>query len=97
LFENALADRGLSVIWPANDDTALDTIRLIKSEGPSEKAREAMYSASATLASAGADLQLIACSEFSLISDCVAPNVFAIDTIEVLTQAIVEFSLNPIS
>jgi aspartate racemase len=95
LLENALADRGLSAMWPNNDDIALDAIRLIKSKGPCDTACDAMYSTSLELASAGADLQLIACSEFSLVSDCVASEVQAIDTIDVLTQAIVKFSLNP--
>lgn len=94
LLENALADRGLSVLWPANDDTTLQAIRLIKSQGPCDAARDALSSASIALTSAGADLQMIACSEFSLISDSIDQTAQAIDTIDVLTQAIVDFSLN---
>lgn len=95
LFETSLVQRGLSVIWPADDAATLGAIKLIKSHGACDRARDAMCAASVELASTGADLQFVACSEFSLIADSVAPDVTAIDTIDVLTQAIVDFSLNP--
>jgi aspartate racemase len=54
-----------------------------------------LLKASAELVTAGADLQFIACSEFSLIADSVAPGANAVDTVDLLAQAIVGFSTAP--
>ena len=40
----------------------------------------------------GAEVQLIACTEFSLIADAVAPGARAIDTLDVLVNEIVGFA-----
>ncbi|SMO90503.1 aspartate/glutamate racemase family protein [Ruegeria faecimaris] len=92
LFETTLQTRGLSVVWPADDEKMLAAIRKIKTDGPCNEGRETLRVASKELVAAGADLQLVACSEFSLIADSVAAEVNAIDTIDLLVQAIVEFS-----
>ena len=92
LFENALSARGLSVIWPEQDDPMLAAIRAIKTHGPCAPARDALRKASFELDNAGAGLQLVACSEFSLIADSVAPGVRAVDTVDVLARAIVDFA-----
>lgn len=92
LFETALQARGLTAIWPVNDHKALAAIRKIKVGGPSNGAREILRAASKELVNAGADLQLVACSEFSLIADSVADKSKAVDTIGLLVGAIVEFS-----
>lgn len=92
LFERALGTHDISVIWPDSDDTMLTAIRMIKTEGPVPAARSALLKASTQLAAAGADLQFIACSEFSLIANCVAQGVTAVDTVDLLVQSIVEFS-----
>lgn len=92
LFERALEAYGISVIWPDRDAAMLMAIRLIKAEGPVTEARDALKSASSELAAAGAQMQFIACSEFSLIADSVADGAQAVDTVDLLAQAIVEFS-----
>lgn len=94
LFNTALEARGLSVLWPEDGAQMLAAIRTIKAEGPVDTARATLRAASAELAAAGAQMQLIACSEFSLIADSVAPGVQAVDTIDLLAQAIVGFSLS---
>ncbi|MFT4782343.1 MAG: aspartate racemase [Paracoccaceae bacterium] len=95
LFERALDVHGISVIWPHSDDAMLEAIKLIKAHGSTEAARSALLQASAELVTAGADLQFIACSEFSLIADSVAPGAKAVDTVDLLAQAIVDFSTAP--
>ncbi|WP_254683733.1 aspartate/glutamate racemase family protein [Ruegeria sp. AD91A] len=92
LFDTALQARGLSPVWPADDDMMLAAIREIKVNGPSDKARETLRASSKALVKAGADLQLIACSEFSLIADIVADDAKALDTVDLLVRAIVGFS-----
>lgn len=92
LFERALKAYDISVIWPDRDAVMLMAIRQIKAQGPTQDARDALHDASSELAAAGAQLHLIACSEFSLIADSVAEGVLGIDTIDLLAQAIVKFS-----
>ena len=92
LFERALEARGLSTIWPDDDDAMLAAIRAIKVNGPTQAARDRLLAASAEQAAKGAELQFVACSEFSIIADSVAPGVRAVDTIDLLTEAIVQTS-----
>ncbi|SMX23127.1 aspartate/glutamate racemase family protein [Boseongicola aestuarii] len=91
LFENALEGRGLRVVWPKDDAPILEAIRAIKVMGPCDPARHAMLAASEELHLAGAALQFVACSEFSLISDSVGEGIHAVDTVDLLTSAIVDF------
>lgn len=93
LFQNALGASGISLVWPDNNDAMLAAIKMIKANGPGAAARGVFEEASSVLAAAGADLQLVACSEFSLIADSVAPGVQRVDTIDLLAQAIVDFSM----
>jgi len=92
LFEKAMSAHNISVIWPKQNDRMLDAIRMIKSDGPCSSACEILLAASVELVAAGADLQFIACSEFSLIANSVAQNAKAVDTLDLLVEAIVEFS-----
>lgn len=90
LFETALEERGLSAVWPANDDPMLAAIRAIKAEGPCTLARETLLAASQELVTTGAGLQFLACSEFSIIADSVAEGSNAIHTVDLLVRAIIE-------
>lgn len=92
LFERALGAYEVSVVWPERDSEMLAAIRQIKADGPVHAARDALMLASSELLAAGARLQFIACSEFSLISDSVASGVQPVDTVDLLAQAIVDFS-----
>ncbi len=92
LFDRALADAGLSVIHPEDGAALLAAIRSIKAEGPNDAARGALSAASGALFEKGARVQLIACTEFSLIPEAVAEGVQAIDTLDVLVAEIVAFA-----
>lgn len=91
LFDEALTARGLSALWPEDDGPMLAAIRDIKANGPGRGSREALHEVSEWLAARGAAFQLIACSEFSLIADSVADGVRGVDTLDLLTGAIVRF------
>jgi len=87
VFQNALPD----ALYPSDPDALLAAIRDIKANGPTDAARAALRAASQDLVDQGADTQVIACTEFSLIADVVtAPR---IDTLDILTEALVAFSL----
>lgn len=89
LFEPALSEHGLTAIYPAHEDSLLSAIREIKSAGPTPRAGAAVRAASAELLEAGAELQFVACTEFSLLADCAAPGARCVDTLDILVRAIV--------
>jgi aspartate racemase len=95
LFDRALAAEGLEVVHPADGAALLAAIRAIKAEGPVPEARAVLLRASEGLVKTGAEVQLIACTEFSLIADAVAPGVRGIDTLDVLVREILEVSKGP--
>lgn len=92
LFDAPLAARGLSAVYATDEASLLAAIRLIKADGPVPQARAALTQASADLAARGAGVQMIACTEFSLIADAIAPRVVAFDTLDRLVREIVAFS-----
>lgn len=92
LFDAPLATRGLRAIYPQDEAALLANIRLIKSRGLQPEARHALVQASADLAGKGARVQMIACTEFSLIPEAVADGVTAFDTLDRLVHEIVAFS-----
>lgn len=92
LFEVPLAEHGLAAVYPLEDDALLAAIRAIKAEGPSHNAAATVRAASDALLKNGAEVQLAACTEFSLLADPAALGVRLIDTLDVLVQAIVAFS-----
>lgn len=93
LFDAALAKRGLTALYATDETAMLGAIRQIKAAGPQPKARDTLLSASKDLAARGASVQLVACTEFSLIADSVAQGVLAFDTLDVLVKAIKEFAV----
>ena len=93
LYDEALEQRGLHAVWPASLDRMLQAIRVIKSGRDLHLARAALMAMSAELATRGADLQLIACSEFSVIADCLEGSARVIDTLDLLANAAAAVSL----
>jgi aspartate racemase len=92
LFDRALGAVGLEVIHPEDGAAMLAAIRSIKAEGPNDSARAALRDASGALLAKGAEVQLIACTEFSLIPEAVATGARAIDTLDVLVEEILGFA-----
>jgi aspartate racemase len=95
LFDKALEQRGLRTLWPADEPAMLGAIRRIKADGPGKEVRGVLRAASDELADRGALFQFVACTEFSLIVDCAAAHASVVDTMDVLVDAIADFSLNP--
>ncbi|MFA9229883.1 MAG: aspartate/glutamate racemase family protein [Microgenomates group bacterium] len=93
LYDIALEKHGLSAIYPPDEAAMLAAIRQIKAEGPQPAARQTLLAASKDLARRGAAVQLIACTEFSLIADSITPQIVAFDTLDVLVGAIKTFAL----
>lgn len=93
LFDAGLAQYGLTAIYALDEPAMLAAIRQIKAEGPQPAARQTLLAASKDLAARGASVQLIACTEYSLIADSVAKGVLAVDTLDVLVSGIKKFAL----
>ncbi len=94
LFDRALQEAGLVPAYPVDEDAMLAAIRHIKASGPTRDARAALAAASADLLARGATLQMIACTEFSLIADAVAAGVIVFDTLDVLTNATIAYAMS---
>lgn len=100
LFDGPFFKRELTPVYPDSEAAGrmLSAIRLIKAEGPCSAAREILRAVSAELVSRGAGVQMIACTEFSLIADAAAEAATVFDTLDCLVEEIVRFSgARPIS
>lgn len=94
LFDAALARHGLTGLYAADEPAMLAAIRQIKAEGAQPGARQALRQASDDLFARGASVQMISCTEFSLIADSVAKEAVAFDTLDRLVDAIKAFALD---
>ena len=94
LFEPAFEAMGLTLLYPEAPEETLPIIRRIKAGGADAEARAALRLVSEGLLARGATVQMIACTEFSLIADSVAPGIRGFDTLDCLVAAIVEFARN---
>ncbi len=77
-------------LYPRDEAALLEAIGEIKTAGATPRAAALVQAASADLAGQGAQVQLIACTEFSLLQEAVTGP--RIDTLDVLTDRIVAFS-----
>lgn len=92
LFDAALARFGVRTLYPGDEAAMLEAIRQIKSRGPGPEARAVLRDASDGLLRRGASVQMIACTEFSLVTDATATDAVAFDTLDVLVDAIRDFA-----
>lgn len=95
IMDAALSARGLRAIWPDPDHDLLEAIRAIKAQGPNGRSRAALAAAARDLTRRGATLQLIACTELSLIADAVPAGAACADTLDILVDAIRDLALAP--
>ncbi len=92
LFDAACTAAGLSAVFATDEAAMLTAIRSIKAGGAQAAARATLIRASTGLLAEGAQVQMIACTEFSLIADAVAPGASIFDTLDQLVSGIIAFS-----
>jgi aspartate racemase len=92
LFDAPLDRLGISALYPGDEDALLAAIRRIKAEGPGPESAEAVRAASDALLRRGARVQMIACTEFSLLTGPLAEGASGFDTLDVLVTAIRDFA-----
>ncbi len=95
LFDGPFAHRGVTPVYAKDEDATLAAIRSLKAKGANDGARACLTAASADLLAQGASVQMIACTEFSLIPEAIAKGVIAFDTLDLLVQAIIAFATQP--
>jgi len=93
IFDRALAEHGRRAVYVEDENTMLRVIRDVKRQGPTAGSQRLLQGLSRQVLNAGARLQLVACSELSLFTDPVVEDAAQVDTIDVLTQAVVNFAL----
>lgn len=94
LFDAALASAGVTPVYPADDEAILAAIRLIKAQRGMDDARLGLARASAALVAKGAKVQMIACTEFSLIPEAVDADATAFDTLDLLVGGLIAFAMS---
>jgi aspartate racemase len=92
LFEAPLKRHGLTALYAQDEAQTLAAIRMLKSKGPSAEARAILKAASEDLVQHGATVQLIACTEFSLIPEAVSAQANAFDTLDQLVKEILRYA-----
>ncbi|HEY6919502.1 MAG TPA: amino acid racemase [Tabrizicola sp.] len=92
LFDARLARFGVRAAYPVDEDALLGAIRRIKATGAGPEAQAVLRAASEGLLQRGACVQMIACTEFSLLSEATAAGTEAFDTLDVLVGAIRDFA-----
>ena len=91
LYEQPLAERGLTPLYPHDDAPLLSAIELIKRRGAAPAAQRTLARAGGELQARGAAAVALACTEFSLLRDQIALDIPVIDTLDALTEAAVAF------
>ncbi len=94
LFDARFAKYGVQPIFPSDEAAMLAAIRQIKALGPGPEAESVLQAASEELLGQNAQVQMITCTEFSLIPNATAKGVTAFDTLDVLVAAIKDFALS---
>ena len=92
VFEVAFADAGLTLLYAEDQDGLLTAIRRVKHVGPDQEAGAALAAIAAQLRACGADIALIACSEFSLLAGAIASDGATLDSLDILVEATIHFS-----
>ncbi len=94
VFDRACAGAGPTLLWPPDEAALREAIAAIKAGGNHDAPRATLRAASEELAQRGARVQLIACTEFSLVPDPTAPNVIPLDTLDILVKLIRDFAMD---
>ncbi len=94
VVDRACAGAGPVLLWPRDEAALRAAIAAIKAGGSHDAPRAALRAASAELLQRGARVQLVACTEFSLVADPTAPNVIPLDTLDILVKLIRDFAMD---
>lgn len=90
LYEGFARERGVSLIYPSDEDAMLEVIRAVKrGQGREPETMAAFAGAADELAAQQADVLVLACTELSVIGDGLAASIPVVDTLQVLADDVV--------
>ena len=92
VFDPAFEAAGLTQVWPKDDKSLLDVIRAVKAGAPASVAAPPLCRVAQSLAGAGADHLLVACTELSLLTDALPADPPHTDSLDCLRDAIIAFA-----
>lgn len=92
VFDPAFQANGLTPLYAEDQDALLSAIRQLKRDGNDPLARETTLRMAKALYAQGADIVLVGCSEFSMLTQDIAAQMPVIDSLDVLVSATVMFS-----
>ena len=90
LYGEALARHGMQALFPRRQPEVMEIIRAVKRGANGTAERAALAEIAASLVEEGADALAIACTEISVIADCLPELKPSLDAIDVLADAIVD-------
>lgn len=95
LYEGFAQERGLSLVYPSDEDAMLEVIRAIKrGQVRHPDTLAAFIRTAGELKARGADVLVLACTELSVIKDALDASVPVVDTVQVLAEQVVAAALN---
>ena len=92
VFAAPLETRGLTPLFLDDEAPLLDLIRAVKAGADRATLGPRLHAQGAMLAARGADHLLVACTELSLMTDALPPDMPRTDSLDCLTGAIVAFA-----
>ncbi|WP_421707308.1 aspartate/glutamate racemase family protein [Algihabitans sp.] len=90
LYGEALGRHGMQALFPRRQPEVMEVIRAVKRGSNGAAERAALAEIAASLVEEGADALAIACTEISVIADCLPEVKPSLDAIDVLADAIVD-------
>jgi aspartate racemase len=95
VFDRWFEPHGLTPVWTAEEDKMLALIRAIKAGQGADKTGPSLARLAEGLVEKGADQLMVACTDISLITDYLPPQMPRTDSLDCLTAAIVDFAIRP--
>lgn len=92
IYEAPLAEAGLTPVYPSDEDSILSAIRALKISASDFSARAIVASAASELSTKGSTVLLVGCTEFSLLTQDLAQRHCIVDSLDILTEATVQFA-----
>lgn len=92
LYDRSLSAVGLTTLYPGDQGAMLQAVCALKISAEDAEACDTVIAGAQDLIGQGADMLLVGCSEFSLISDCIIALHPTIDSLNVLVDHAIAFS-----
>ncbi|MGM0535873.1 MAG: aspartate/glutamate racemase family protein [Pseudomonadota bacterium] len=90
LYEGVAEARGLSLVYPDDEEAVLEVIRAVKrGEGRDPDTLALLARAADNLKARGADVLVLACTELSVIDDALDGSLPVVDSVRVLAEQVV--------